>query len=78
MLDKVRRLLARRRDLLKTKAFHHNNIYHNGLGSVDKISNTINHLNMGARKKMFSKVKSMVKIGKTSIRPTTSNHASNF
>lgn len=33
---------------------------------------------MGARKKMFSLVKSMVRIGKTSIRPSMSNHASNF
>lgn len=78
MLDKIRGLLARLVDHFKTAAFHHNNTYHNGLGSTDKISSTINHLNMGARKKMFSQVKSMVRIGKTSIRPTTSNHASNF
>lgn len=78
MLDKIGGLLARLGDHFKTAAFHHNNTYHNGLGSTDKISNTISHPNMGARKKMFSQVKSMVRIGKTSIRPTTSSHASNF
>lgn len=64
MLNKIRRQLARLGDNFKTSVFHHNNIYHNGVVSTDKINNTSKHQNMGGRKKMFSQVKSMVKIDK--------------
>ena len=56
--------MARLGDNFKTAVFHRNNIYHNGLGSTDKINNTSKHQNMGHRKKMFSQVNSMVKIDK--------------
>lgn len=73
MLDEIRRLLARLGDHFQTSIFRHNNIYCNELYSTDKISNTINHRTWKSGKKMFSQVKSMVKVGKTGIRSTMSN-----